>query len=170
VLVGSVNGLEGTAGLTPFVFQVRLTAAASKDTTYDVFTTDGTAKAGINYVAITAGDSSHGGTVTFVKGSAFATVTVYVIAGSLPVTPATARAYFTLNVADPSSPTVPLASGTGTITAQASAPSVRPAARSPALRSAVRFVTQIGDAHGRYVLVPFVKKGGRKPETVPSGR
>jgi hypothetical protein len=107
--VGNVSGLEGTSGtagpvLTPFTFQLRLPAPLPQDVTYDVFTTDGTAKAGVNYVSITAGDSSHGGTVTFPKGSAFATVTVYVIAGSLPVTPATARATFTLHVADPATP------------------------------------------------------------------
>jgi hypothetical protein len=82
------------------------------------YTTDGTAKAGVNYVGITAGDSAHGGAVTFAQGSAFATVTIYVIAGSLPVTPATIRAFFTVHLSDPLSPDVSLASGTGTITAQ----------------------------------------------------
>jgi len=116
--VSSLSGLEGTSGLTPFVFQIRLASPAATATTYDVYTTDGTAKAGVNYVAIIAGDSAHGGTVTFAPGSAFATVTVYVIAGSLPVTPATVRATFTVSLSDPSAPDVPLASGTGTITAQ----------------------------------------------------
>ena len=121
--VSSLSGLEGTSGLTPFVFQIRLASPAATATTYDVYTTDGTAKAGVNYVAIIAGDSAHGGTVTFAPGSAFATVTVYVIAGSLPVTPATVRATFTVSLSDPSAPDVPLASGTGTITAQNALPS-----------------------------------------------
>jgi hypothetical protein len=87
--------------------------------TYDVYTIDGTAKAGINFVGITAGDSLHGGTVTFAEGSNYATVTVYVITGSLPVRPGTSTATFTVNLSDPSNPGVPLASGTGTIVAQA---------------------------------------------------
>jgi hypothetical protein len=118
VLISNVSSSEGTNGLTPFVFQIRLASAARNTVTYDVYTTDGTAKAGVNFIGITAGDSAHGGTVTFAQGSAFATVTVFVIAGSLPVTPATVRATFTVNLSDPSQPGVPLASGTGIITAQ----------------------------------------------------
>jgi hypothetical protein len=121
-LVNSLNSLEGTSGLTPFVFQIRLASAARSSVTYDVYTTDGTAKAGVNYLGITAGDAAHGGTVTFAPGSAFATVTVYVIAGSLPVTPATVRADFTVHLSDPSAPGVSLASGTGIITAQVAVP------------------------------------------------
>jgi hypothetical protein len=122
VLISNVNNSEGTGGLTPFVFQIRLASPARSQVTYDVYTTDGTAKAGVNYVGITAGDAAHGGTVTFAAGSAFATVTVYVIAGSLPVTSATVRATFLVHLADPSAPDVSLASGTGTITAQNALP------------------------------------------------
>jgi hypothetical protein len=128
VTVNSLNSLEGTSGLTPFVFSIRLAAAAPRTVTYDVFTTDGTARAGVNYVGITAGDAAHGGTVTVAAGSAFATVTVYVITGSLPVTPATIRASFTVSLSDPLEPDVPLATGTGIITAQVAAPAVGPAA------------------------------------------
>jgi hypothetical protein len=134
--INSLNSLEGTSGLTPFVFQIRLTSPARSPMTYDVYTTDGAAKAGVNYIGITAGDSAHGGTVTFAPGSAFATVTVYVIAGSLPVTPATVRADFTVNLADPLAPGVSLASGTGIITAQVAAPRAAvPAAAHRRLRS-----------------------------------
>jgi hypothetical protein len=125
-VVSSLNALEGTSGLTPFLFQIRLATPARAQVTYDVYTTDGTAKAGVNYVGITAGDSANGGTVTFAPGSAFATVSVYVITGSLPVTPATLRATFVVNLADPLTPGVASASGMGTITAQNAIPSIRP--------------------------------------------
>jgi hypothetical protein len=93
VLVNSLAQLEGKSGLTPFTFSVKLPEGGSRNgpVTYDVFTTDGTAKAGVNYLAIIAGDVAHGGTVTFAQGSVSATVTVFVIAGSIPVTPATAN-------------------------------------------------------------------------------
>jgi hypothetical protein len=86
--------------------------------TYDVYTADGTAKAGINFVGITTGDAAHGGTVTFAQGSVNATVTVFVIAGSIPVTPATASESFTINISDPANPAVALSSGIGTTIAQ----------------------------------------------------
>jgi hypothetical protein len=99
--------------------------------TYDVYTTDGTAKAGDNYVGITAGDRDHGGIVTFLPGSAFGTVTVYVITGSLLVTPATVRANFFVHLSDPLAPGVPIATGVGTITAQNAIPRVRPPVAAP---------------------------------------
>jgi hypothetical protein len=118
--VSPLSNLEGLSGLTPFVFQVKLLydGSTSGPVTYDVYTIDGTAKAGINFVGITAGDSLHGGTVTFAEGSNYATVTVYVITGSLPVRPGTSTATFTVNLSDPSNAGVPLASGIGTIVAQ----------------------------------------------------
>jgi len=121
VKVNSIANLEGVSGLTPFIFHVRLPygGSANAPVTYDVYTTDGTAKAGVNYVDITAGDAAHGGTVTFAQGSNWATVTVYVIAGSLPVTQGMPTATFTINISDPANPGVPLASGMGTIIAQA---------------------------------------------------
>src|SRR5207302_8112686 len=98
--------------LTPVVFQVKLPSGgtANGPVTYDVFTTDGSAKAGVNYVGIAAGSTHPGGTVTFAKGSNTATVTVYVIAGSIPVTPATATATFIIHIADPANPGVSLTS------------------------------------------------------------
>jgi hypothetical protein len=120
--VNDMSLLEGKSGLTPFTFQVKLPGGGSRDgpVTYDVYTTDGTARAGANYIGIFAGvTATHSsGTVTFAQGSTTATVTVYVIAGSIPVTPATASTTFTVNIADPASPDVPLASATGTIIAQ----------------------------------------------------
>jgi hypothetical protein len=137
-IVNPLNALEGTgtSGLTPFVFQIKLASAARSQVTFDVYTTDGAAKAGVNYIGITAGDTAHGGTVTFAAGTAFETVTVYIIEGSLPLTPATVRADFTVHLSDPSAPGVSLASGTGIITAQVAAPSAaRPAAAHRRLKS-----------------------------------
>ena len=121
VSINSVSLLEGKSGLTPFNFRVSLAQGGARygPVSFDVFTTDGTAKAGSNYVAITAGDATHGGTVTFARGATTATVTVYVIAGSIPVTPATATTTFTVSLSDPSRPGIPLATGTATIIAQA---------------------------------------------------
>jgi hypothetical protein len=86
--------------------------------TYDVFTTDGTAKAGANFIGIKAGTIAPNsvGTVTFAPGDIVQLVTVWVIGGSLPVTggPKT----FTVNVSDPAHPAVPLATGTGVIIPQ----------------------------------------------------
>jgi hypothetical protein len=149
--IGNVSDLEGTGGtqaLTPFIFPVHLMALPPRDVTYDVYTTDGTAQAGVNYVGITAGDSAHGGTVTFARGSAFATVTVYVIAGSLPLTAATVRAFFTVHVADPAFPDLSLASATGTIIAQA--------ASSGTGRSAPVLISNVSNSEGTSGLTPFV--------------
>jgi len=122
--INSVSLLEGKSGLTSFTFRVSLPQGGTRNgpVTYDVYTTDGTAKAGLNYVGITAGDAAHGGTVTIAQGATYATVTVFVIAGSLPVTQATERATFSVHLSDPTNPGVSLASGTGTIIAQTARP------------------------------------------------
>jgi hypothetical protein len=128
VFVNSLSNLEGLSGLTPFVFQVKLPndGSGAGPVIYDVYTSNGTAKAGINYVPISAGDALHGGLVTFSGGSNVATVTVYVIGGSLAATPGAATATFTVNLSDPSNPGVPVASGTGTIIAQSGRLSIVP--------------------------------------------
>jgi hypothetical protein len=119
VTINNISQLEGKSGLTPFVFQVRLTAVPAKAVTLDLFTTDGTALAGTNYVGIAAGDNSPPvdiGTVTFAAGQISKTITVYVKAGSVPVTAGTKT--FTVSLSDPSDPGVALASGVATIIAQ----------------------------------------------------
>jgi hypothetical protein len=118
-IIGDHTGLEGPTGaFTSFNFQVTLSAAPSAATTYDVFTTDGTAKAGTNYVGITAGVTAphSSGTVTFAAGSPKATITVYVIGGSIP--PTGSSETFTVSLANPATPTVALSSATGTIIPQ----------------------------------------------------
>src|SRR5262249_41235667 len=119
VTLNNVSQLEGKTGLTPFVFQVRLTAPPTKPVTFDVFTTDGTARAGTNYVAIAAGDNNPPadiGTVTFAPGQLSKTITVYIKADSIPVISGTKT--FTVNLSDPSDPTAVLASGIATIIPQ----------------------------------------------------
>jgi hypothetical protein len=118
--IGNVSLLEGTGGLTPFTFRVSLPALPTSPVTYNLYTTDGTAHAGKNYVGITPGVTTPYamGTVTFAAGQVMQTITVYVIAGSIPVTAATAMETFTVNLSDPSNPGVALSSATGTIIAQ----------------------------------------------------
>jgi hypothetical protein len=120
--------LEGTTGLTAFTFTVNLpvggTTTANGPVTYDVFTTDGTAKAGIDYIPIYAGVTgpNSSGTVTFAQGTSVATVTVNVKAGSFAPTKTTPSKNFTVSVANPNSLSAPLATATGTIIGQVSKP------------------------------------------------
>jgi hypothetical protein len=127
VSVNNLQTLEGTSGLTPFTFQVKLTNGSkllngtpTNGVTYDVFTTDGTAKAGTEFIGISPGvtTTNSKGTVTFAPGASTATVTVYVNAGAFLPTAATPKKTFTVNLSDPLNPTVALATGTGTIIAQ----------------------------------------------------
>src|SRR5262249_48034506 len=120
--IGNLQLLEGLPSLesfTPFTFPVTLPVSPSQTLVYDVFTTDGTAVAGTNYVPIKAGDQMppHDiGTVTFAKGVVKQTVTVWVIPGPLPVLAGTKP--FHVNLSDPAHPTVALATNTGTIIPQ----------------------------------------------------
>jgi len=118
--ISNLSLLEGTSGVTPFSFRVSLPAPSRTPVTYDVYTASGSVLDGTNFVGIAAGVNGPQslGTVTFAAGQVWQTVTVYVIAGSLPVTPVTATANFTINLSDPGSSDVPLASGKGTIIAQ----------------------------------------------------
>jgi hypothetical protein len=123
VLIGNSTMLEGAGGLTPFKFQVRLAAASTVPVTYDVYTTDGSAVStgpNPNFVGIHAGISAPNsiGTVTFAPGQVLQTITVYVIAGSLPVSAGTKN--FTVSLSDPANPLVPLATATGSIIPQTS--------------------------------------------------
>src|SRR5205823_2857951 len=103
--IATVELLEGLTGLTPFTFTVNLLASPSKPVTFDVFTTDGTAKAGVNYIGINPGVTAPNsiGTVTFDTGQVFQSVTVWVIAGSLPVSAGPKT--FTVSLSDPAHPT-----------------------------------------------------------------
>jgi hypothetical protein len=124
VTVADLSLLEGLSGLTPFNFVVKLpigTSAASGPITYDVYTTDGTAKGNVDYMAIypgiTAPNSS--GTVTFPQGASSAIVTVYVNAGAFSPTKATPRKTFSVSISNPNNFNSALATATGTIIGQA---------------------------------------------------
>jgi VCBS repeat-containing protein len=121
--ISSVSMLEGTSGLTAFNFRVTLPAAATKAVTFDFFTTDGTAVstgAQPNFVAILPGvNAPHAvGTVSFAAGQVAQTLTVYVIAGSIPVSAGTKT--FTVSLSSPAAPTAAMATATGTIIPQSS--------------------------------------------------
>jgi hypothetical protein len=128
---------------------------ATSTVTFDVFTTDGpstpfigAAVAGTNYVGITAG-SSPSGTVTFMPGQAFATVTVEVKVGSFLPAPGSEYKQFTVNLSSPSAPTVAVASGTGLIAAQV--PKVHSPSPAPATNLQVATGRPTGTPGGVYL-------------------
>jgi phosphotransferase system IIA component len=116
----NLNLLEGTSGLTPFTFSVQLSKGNPSKTpiTYDIFTNDGTAKAGVNYIAVKAGVNAPNsqGTVTFNPGQVVATVTVYAIGGSFAPTVAAPTKTFTVSLSDPLNPGLALPGSTSTAT------------------------------------------------------
>ncbi|HWY86570.1 MAG TPA: hypothetical protein VNX28_07595, partial [Gemmataceae bacterium] len=125
VLVGNSATLEGVSGLTPLSFQVRLAAAPRGPVTYDVYTTDASAVstgAKPNFVGITAGIAGPFsiGTITFAPNQISRTITVYVLAGSIPASAGIKT--FTVSLSDPAHPTVALATATGTIIPQGTGP------------------------------------------------
>src|SRR5205807_10486546 len=81
-IIANTSLLAGTSGLTPFNFHVSLPARPPFAVTYNYFTTDGTAKAGVNYVGTTPVAM---GTVTFAPGQVSQTISIPVFAGSIPV-------------------------------------------------------------------------------------
>jgi hypothetical protein len=116
--ISSVSLLEGTSGLTSFTFYARLSAVPTQPLTFDVFTTDSSAHAGTNYIPIVAGVTAPNsvGTVTFAPGQVIQAITVYVIAGSVPLASGTKT--FTVSLSDPADPTVALATATATVIPQ----------------------------------------------------
>jgi len=120
--ISNVNSLEGTFGFTPFTFTVRLPSSPTKAVTFDVYTTDGSAKAGVNYIGLTAGVTAlhSNGTVTFAAGQVVQKVTVYVLAGTLA--PSAGSKTFTIHLSNPTSPDVSIAVGTGQIIPQLAVP------------------------------------------------
>src|SRR5262249_11507152 len=120
-IIGNISALEGISGLTPFVFKVSLLAAPRQPVQFDVFTTDGTAVstgAKPSFVPILPGVTSPNavGIPTFAPGQIPQTVTVYVIAGSIPA--AAGSKAFTVSLSNPASPYTPLVTATGNIIPQ----------------------------------------------------
>jgi hypothetical protein len=76
VVISNVNKKEGNSGLTTFTFPVTLSAAPLSTVTVDWSTANGTALAGVDYLAAS-------GTVTFPAGVSAKTVNVSVIANTV---------------------------------------------------------------------------------------
>lgn len=96
---------SGTTGSTSATFTVSLNAATTAPVTVKFATTDGTAKAGVVYVA-------QSGTLTFNPGDTTKTVTVPLLADPS----ASANLNFVLKLTDPSGATLSTSTGTATIT------------------------------------------------------
>ena len=124
VIIGNKSALEGDA----IVFQVTLTSASSTPVNYDVFTTNGSAVAGMNFTGIKVGDNNAPfdvGTLTIPAGLTKGTIIVKTTPGASPAGgPAKS---FTVSVADPSNPNRLLAIATGSIVAPSSATNVQSA-------------------------------------------
>jgi hypothetical protein len=91
VVISNVNKKEGNSGLTTFTFPVTLSAAPLSTVTVDWATANGTALAGVDYLAAS-------GTVTFPAGVSAKTVTVSVLANTVLAT----NKMFYVNLSNPS--------------------------------------------------------------------
>jgi hypothetical protein len=158
--IATLELLEGLSGLTPFTFTVALLASQPQPMTFDVFTTDGTAHAGTNYIGITAGVTAPNsiGIVTFAAGQVYQTVTVWAIAKSIPVSAGPKS--FTVSLSDPAHPTVPLATGTGLIIPQDAQMAIGTAPKAPGgvvLSSTAQLASTLQAAEARWI------QAGAKP-------
>src|SRR6185436_11315360 len=105
VSINDVTVTEGNTGTVNAVFDVTLSAAATRTTTVDFAAADGTATAGLDYVA-------HAGTLTFNVGDTVKTVTV-VVNGDINVE---ANETFLVTLSSPTWATILDGQGLGTIT------------------------------------------------------
>src|SRR5262249_25465205 len=118
--IANVSGNEGNAGLTPFVFTVTLSASTASTVTVNYATVDGTAKAGMDYLAVT-------GTLTFNPGVVTQSITVNVVGNTIPEPD---KAFF-VTLSGATNATIAVAQATGTILNDDVG--VVPASRIPAL-------------------------------------
>lgn len=102
--INNVSMDEGSTGLTPFVFTVTRSGDLTLGSTVNYATSDGTAKAGVDYDATS-------GPLTFAPGQATATITVEVLGG----TAQTSGLNFDVNLSDPTGATIATTPGIGTI-------------------------------------------------------
>jgi uncharacterized repeat protein (TIGR01451 family) len=102
--INDVSLPEGNSGTTPAVFTVTLVGATSEPVTVQYSTTDGTAKAGTDYVATS-------GSLNFAPGTTSTNISVLVI-GNLTVEP---DKTFFVNLTHPVNATLFKGQGTGTI-------------------------------------------------------
>jgi predicted extracellular nuclease len=108
VPTASVNDaaiVEGQSGVTYLTFTVSLSFAASGPVTIDYSTSDGTATAGSDYLAVA-------GTLSFAAGQTTQTVSVPIVGDVV----AEANETLTVTLANPTGATLADAQGTGTIT------------------------------------------------------
>ena len=103
--ISDANVIEGTSGTTPMTFTVTMSPASVSDVTVDYATVDGTATAGVDYLATS-------GTLTIPAGQTSGTITVSVLGDLIPTPSET----FTLSLSNPvGAKIVPPTSATGTI-------------------------------------------------------
>ena len=111
VSVGNVKQTENNTGTTNFVFTVSLSAAQSQPVTVQFFTSDGTGKAGTDYIA-------KSGMLTFAPGVTSQTVTV-VVNGDTAYEP---DETFYLNLSSPAGVQLGQSKGVGTIVSNYASP------------------------------------------------
>ena len=102
--VNNASVTEGNVGTTTATFTVSLSAASGLTTTVNYATADGTATAGIDYVAAS-------GTLTFAPGQTTQSIAVTVNGDTL----SEANETFTVTLSAPSNATIGVGTGTGTI-------------------------------------------------------
>ena len=123
--INDVTVTEGNSGPVVATFNVTLSPAATGTVTVHVATADGTAMAGSDYLA-------NGGTVTFAPGETVQTVTVTVTGDTTPEATET----FSVNLTSPSEATIQDAQGQGTITNDDGAPPTLTCPSSPVMPGA----------------------------------
>lgn len=111
--INNVSIVEGDSGVSYLVYTVSLSAASSQTVTVNYGTSDGTAKAGEDYTALT-------GTLTFSPGQTSKTIQI-AIKGDTTIE---ANETFNLNLSNAVGATIAKAQGIGTITNNDQAPVV----------------------------------------------
>ena len=109
--IGPATVIEGNTGTTNATFTVTLSAVSGRDVTVNFATADGTATAGLDYLATA-------GTLTIPAGSLVGTIVVPVVGDLLDEPDET----FTVNLAAPVNATLGVAQGLGTILDDDAAP------------------------------------------------
>jgi len=108
--ISDVTQTKGTSGLTPFVFDVTLSAPSGVQTTVDYYTADGTATVANNdYQPL--GTAAAPLTLTFAPGTTTEAITVSVVGN----TAVNANETFTVNLANATNASISNSKGTGTI-------------------------------------------------------
>jgi hypothetical protein len=102
--IGSITFAEGSAGQANVAFTVTLSAPSGRDVSVGYSTADGTASAGVDYVAVSA-------TTSFAQGVTAAPAVVTIVGDTVPEVLKT----FTVTLANANGATIASAQATGTI-------------------------------------------------------